>query len=361
MKPRFVICRLAVKRTPYGHGSTLGILVYRDSVHRPPIRLTDTDNICQMSSKPPWAAVIFTSKESLSDLLKTVDATLVAAAGCASVHVMVNGNTLLANELAKAFGARSTVPSGHTPMKIWSIPYGDKANAWNRYVHDIWDGESIAFFVDGYARPNPDALRLLGDSVHANPRAWGGSGVPSVGRSAKALRQNLIVNTGFHGNLCCIKGQVLLQMRTQNVRLPIGIYRTDSLMGAFLCLSLDPAHNVWDDSRIQVDPRASWSFDALRIWHPKDIFTHLKRLARQARGRLEIKAFSDHLEGRQQSPQSLPATGRELVFEWVRCSPAQIKSLYKNRPLTWFAMRSLRKPSNEIPSSLSADLIWARD
>jgi hypothetical protein len=311
-----------------------------------------------MSSNPPWAAVIFTSKESLSDLLKTVDATLVAAAGCASVHVMVNGNTLLANELARAYGARSTVASGHTPVKIWAIPRGDKANAWNRYVHDIWAGESLAFFVDGYVRPNPDAFRVLGDSVHANPQAWGGSGVPSVGRSAKALRQNLIVNTGFHGNLCCLKGDAVSQLRSQKINLPIGIYRTDSLMGAFLCYGLNPASNVWEDFRIHVEPRASWQADPLRLWHPGDILVQWKRLLRQARGKLEVKAFSDHMAVHRRSPATLPVTVHELVLQWAERCPAQVRKLYVANPLTWFAMRALRKTSNETTQCASAKLIW---
>jgi hypothetical protein len=274
---------------------------------------------------------------------------------------MVNGNSMLANELASTFAERSSVASGDTPLKIWSIPRGDKANAWNRYVHDIWDGESIAFFVDGYVQPNPDAFRVLGDSVHANPRAWGGSGVPSVGRSAKALRQNLIVNTGFHGNLCCLKGDAISQLRSQKITLPVGIYRTDSLMGAFLCYGLDPASNVWEDFRIHVEPHASWQADALRLWHPRDLLLQWKRLLRQARGKLEVGAFSDHMAVHRRSPATLPTTVHELVLHWAKLCPAQVRRLYFGNPLTWFVLRSLRNTANDIPRSVSAQLIWSHE
>jgi hypothetical protein len=73
-------------------------------------------------------------------------------------------------------------------LRIWSIPLGDKANAWNQYIHHLWAGQELVFFIDGYVRLNSDAIELLGGAVQSDPQALGGSGVPTVGRSARALR-----------------------------------------------------------------------------------------------------------------------------------------------------------------------------
>jgi len=101
-------------------------------------------------------------------------------------------------------------------LKVWSIHYGDKANAWNQYFHTIWSGEQLAFFTDGYVRLRPDALRLLGNAVMSKESVLGGSGVPSVGRTAKKLTAHMISAGGFHGNFCCVKGCVIYEFKLRN-------------------------------------------------------------------------------------------------------------------------------------------------
>ncbi len=294
-----------------------------------------------------WALVIFASRESTEALRRTLASALVSAHGLASIDVLVNGNSQLASDIAKDVGgldasARHVGTGLQAPrLRIWSIPFGDKANAWNQYIASIWNGETIAFFVDGYVRLNADAIALLGQAVAANEQALGGTGVPTMGWSAKSLRTNLITNTGFHGNLCCIKGVVLEQMRKQAIRLPIGLYRTDSLMGAFLCFAMDPTTHQWEDFRIHVQADASWQIDVARWWHPQDLRAFFRRLGRQSRGLLENRAISEHLVARAQLPQDMPGTACELVRAWsLRCS-AEFHSLWKVNPLVRRAYRQV--------------------
>jgi hypothetical protein len=308
----------------------------------------------------PWTVVIFACRESLSQLRQTLDAARVSAASCAVIHVLVNGNQALARALAQDLTQRQVSAikdEGGPAIKVWSIPLGDKANAWNQAIHQLWAGEEIAFFIDGYVRLNPDAVNLLGNAVAANSQALGGTGVPTMGRSAKALREDLIANIGYHGNFCCIKACTLAQMRHQKIRLPVGLYRTDSLMGAILSYALDPSSHVWEDHRIHVHPKASWQIDPAKWWRLNDLQAYARRYLRQARGTLEKAAFADHLVNRQRSPATLPDTAKELVVEWVSRCPTDYQRLATEHGLVARALQSFQK-SALGSGSPDPQLIW---
>ncbi|OOV07296.1 hypothetical protein [Rhodoferax fermentans] len=312
----------------------------------------------------PWTVVIFACRESLSRLRQTLDAAKVSAASCAVIHVLVNGNQALASALAQELTQRqlsAAKDEGGPAIQVWSIPLGDKANAWNQYIHQIWAGEEIAFFVDGYVRLNPDAVDLLGHAVAANTQALAGTGVPTMGRSAKALRENMIVNTGYHGNFCCIKGHTIGQMRDKHIRLPVGLYRTDSLMGAFLCFALDPSKHAWEDYRIHVHPSASWKIDEAKWWRWRDVRAAVNRHFRQVRGKLENAAFTDHLAKRQCSPAKLPATARELVLEWAMCYPDDFKRITRKNILAKQALAAFQSASLMPSHAIEPALVWHHD
>jgi len=289
-----------------------------------------------------WAIVIFASRESLDTLGRTVRAAQISAKDRASIDVLVNGNVPLALALAKQLCVQPLV-SGTAAVRVWSITLGDKANAWNQYIHHIWSGEQIAFFVDGYVRLNPDAVWLLGDAVAARPDVGGGTGVPRMGRTAEDLRAQMSLEGGFHGNFCCIKACAIEQMRQRRIVLPFGLYRVDSLMGALLNFGLDPARNDWVTARIFVHPQASWQTDPKHWWQTGHLRAHIKRVFRQSRGVLENLALRDHLHVREQSPESLPATASELVIDWVRRCPAQARAALWYNPLARRALADLRQ------------------
>jgi hypothetical protein len=273
---------------------------------------------------------------------------------------LINGNQALADALAAGLVQRQDAPDSarSSPrLKVWSIPLADKANAWNQYIHQLWAGEEIVFFIDGYVRFNADAVELLGTAVAANAQALEGTGVPTMGRSAKALSENMIANTGYHGNFCCIKGDTLQQMRDKQIRLPVGLYRTDSLMGAILCYALDPSCHIWEDYRIDVHPTASWQIAPAMWWQIKGLKACVKRYFRHARGQLENAAFADHLVNRLHPPAELPATAQEMVLEWVARCPTDFQRLVKQHPRNRQAFASFRSASLPPPETCEHQLV----
>lgn len=307
-----------------------------------------------------WGVVLFAARETADVLIRSIDAARSAAVGHTTIDVLVNGNASLATSLAALLAAREAMQS-NGPLRVWSIPHGDKANAWNQYVHHIWRDENVAFFVDGYVQIKPDALGLLAKAMLDDTGFLGGSGVPTQGRSAKGLRINLLVNGGFHGNLCCMKGTVLQRMKQRNIRLPVGLYRTDSLMGAMLAYNLDPSTHEWDDGRIYVHPRATWRFDSKPWWHVATLKGHWSRLQRQARGALENAAFSNHLAKCRLPPEQLPLDSQELVMNWRRHCPDAAQQLLRWHPLRKRALRHLVEQLSVDAKDLVPVLHWDSD
>jgi hypothetical protein len=275
-----------------------------------------------------WGVVVFAARENVRSLCRTLNAVSTAASLCPAstvIDVLVNGNDELATTLSNELQSRSprVCPLGgkSQSIRVWSIPVADKANAWNSYVHSIWNGEGVSFFVDGYARPHPLALNNLGVAVIESDFALGGTGVPTCGRSAPALAASMKKNGGFHGNLCCIGGATLSELKLRGIRIPLGLYRTDALMGALLSFALDPSRHEWDHSRIAVVGEATWDVDPKHWWSIKDIRSQLARLFRQHRGALENEAVKYLLAIRREPPETLPGNAKALLLKWLELDP----------------------------------------
>jgi len=268
------------------------------------------------------------------------------------IDVVVNGNKPLAEGVAAA--ARSQ--TGSKAVRVWHVAVGDKAHAWNQYIYDIWPGSGIAFFVDGYVRVNADAFALVGESMDRSEQALAGTGVPTQGRSADAMRAVMISRGGIHGNLYALRGNTIAELRRRGFRVPRGIYRLDPLVGAVLCFGLDPAKHKWNTQRVVVSPTASWSVPLSSVNSLRDLKTQFNRTVRQARGRFESRSFREHLSVEKRSPESLPETVRELVVGWIRNHPIAALRLAFTDPLSIIALYKLWKQQDwsqkDVPPAL---------
>ncbi len=294
-----------------------------------------------------WSVAIFAAREDVETLSATISAVRVAVAGTekVTVDVVVNGNIGLAEKATALLNPDLTAESG-LHVRIWHIPLGDKAHAWNEYLYRIWPGSDLAFFVDGYARVFPDALRLISAAMNAVPRAMAGTGVPSMGFSARAMRRRMRSESCIYGNLYAVRGQVMQILKARGFHLLLGMYRTDALLNASICFGLDPAKFDWDCSRIVVEWRASWALRPLRFWRPVDIRAYFKRMLRQAEGLLITEAIKQHLAVERKPPESLPGTAAELVNTWLAAFPGRAHRLMLMHPLCWIAVDRIRKPRN---------------
>lgn len=296
------------------------------------------------------------SRESIETLKSTIGATAAASMGRDTViDLLINGNRMLAGECAAWAEASYT---GTARLRVWSIGQGDKAHAWNEYVHRIWPAGRTAFFLDGYARPRPDGLVQLDASLAKAPEAFGATGVPTSGRSAPALRAAMLSGGGFHGNMHAIPARAMAQLRASGFRLPLGLYRTDSLIGSVLMFALDPTTQQWEPRRIVVNGDATWDVPGQADLTIGNIVSQFKRRQRQAQGDLENRAAREHMAVRRRPISQFPTTVRELVLDWIDAHPGEARRLYLKNPLRLRAARRMRAPQDWSAAERPPELLY---
>lgn len=313
--------------------------------------VTPFDGAAAQSPPGNWSAAIIASRESVSTVSECVEAIAVAsrAANTAiTIDVIVNGNAGLAQQAAGL--AHGTVDG--VRVRVWSISRGDKANAWNEYVHQIWDGGVTTFFIDGYVRVNTDALRLLDEGLRDNPECLAATGVPTEGRTATAHRNSMITGGGIHGNMHAIRHSAMEQIRQIGFRLPVGIYRTDSLIGGAMAFRFAPASYPWNVRLCFVVATASWSLINMPTGVYSVLSTYWKRKLRQAQGQLENLAVQEHMAFKQRPPQELPICNKKLVMKYVDDNPAKVRKIIWKNPLVGYALYKVRHsaPVSATPS-----------
>jgi hypothetical protein len=298
-----------------------------------------------------WTVAILSSRETAATLAATVSAALRAVGQQdALFDVVVNGNPALAQAMAQQLDALPLGAAPNAVLRLWDLPLGDKAHAWNTYLHQVWPGSDLAFFIDGYVAVRSDALALLDSGLAARPDAIAATGVPTIGRTARQLRERLLREGGTHGNFHALRGETMRRFRDAGFRLPLGLYRTDALLNSVMALNLDPASHEWDARRVLVHAEATWQLRPLLWYRPADLLTHLRRLRRQAYGEVEKQAFAHHLVGRRRPPSGLPATAHAMVASWIGEARQQVEELFRRRPLLRLAARQL----------LAAQRDWSR-
>lgn len=307
-------------------------------------RVTDAE-----PEQPVWALAVFASRETLDTAVSCLEAAFEAArARYIFVDVLINGNKPLADAMSgdvleeiRLGAARSAT------LRLWFSPRADKANAWNGYVHQIWpEGADCTFFIDGYAWVAKSAFKAMAEMLAGNEKALAVSGVPSEGRSAATLAKRMRTEGGIHGNLYAIGKDTMRDLRRRDIRLPVGLYRTDATLGAVLAFGLDPARGIWDISRIAVCGEATWSLPPpVTDGFFQQAKTHLKRRVRQARGAFENKAIEHHLRHLQRLPEAWPEEVKVLIFSWMAQQPVRAGLLMLRQPVGLFAIMSMRNTS----------------
>ncbi|MEO8482749.1 MAG: hypothetical protein ABI634_11100 [Acidobacteriota bacterium] len=291
-----------------------------------------------------WSVVILSSREDVETLASSIDAARAAVAGRhVVIDVMVNGNARLAEQIAARFAAPASASSASATIRVWSLVMPDKANAWNQYVHHVWPGASVTFFVDGYASANVDALDRLADALDSSKRALAAAAVPSVGRSAAALRDLMMKEPQINGSLYALRGETVRALRSEAVRMPIGLYRQDGLLGSALMFGLDPVAHPWDPDHIVVASGASWTRRVESVWNVRDLANNLDRMKRQALGRFEALAIREHFVDLKLAPSRLPETNAAFLSSWMRRHAAKALTTIARYPFALPALVRLRR------------------
>jgi glycosyltransferase involved in cell wall biosynthesis len=278
------------------------------------------------------AVAVFAHNEE-SNIIRCLDS--LPAAGCpesAKVVVLANGCTDRTAGLVEEYA--STRPN-IVPLVIAK---GDKANAWNIFVHEHAPEAGAVAFVDGDVVPGPRSIALLANALETSPRALVASAVPSTGRSRRAQVEAIISERGVLGNLYAVREELLTRIRRAGIRMPIGFVREDGLIGALAKWDLDPASTQWDDERVLPVQQSTFSFRSIPVWTPAGWRQYFRRRVRYSVGHFETAMLRSVLKTA--GAAAMPQTVEELYA----LSPAPAVDWRGiDTPFDWVAARRIRK------------------
>lgn len=286
-----------------------------------------------------WAVAVFAHNEA-SFLPRCLDALARAGQGqTLDVNVVLNGSTDASPDVAMAAMRRLGLRG-----RIVLIPEADKSNALNQYIHRLRAPAPLHAFVDAYAAVMPDSLRLLAQALRDAPDALGAAAVPSTGRSAALLRQQMLEHPGLHGSLFMLRGGFVERVADLGLRLPLHFYRGDGLLSSMVLHDLDAHGGGWVPGRIVVEPRATWDGPVLRLWRWNDLRRYWRRRLQQARGRLQWPALRQVLyDPAQTGFAALPPEADALTLSWLAEAPAERTPRWWRDPFGALALRRMRQ------------------
>ena len=236
------------------------------------------------------------------------------------------------------------------PLQLYRIRAADKANALNRFIYTQRVPARTYVFVDGYTRITPGSLACLDAALARHPHAMASTGVCLNGRTMRlATRRTLEEGGVLHGQLHALRPDFLDRMVARGIRLPIGMYWGDGLMGSMAAHNLDAMGAPWDNRRIVGVAEAGYEIPQLSVWSPGDIRRQLRRKSRQMRGKLQNLALRDVIY--RLGYEGLPANADDMVRNYLARHGVPVVPLI-NRPFMAHALRELGQAAAPDPASL---------
>lgn len=294
-----------------------------------------------MNVSAPWPVAVFAHNEA-RNIVACLDSLQAASAVPPTCHVLANACTDATESLVRNY-ART-----HPGVHLVSIAVGDKANAWNVYVHEAAPpGQAAYFFMDGDVRATPGALDVMARALEGEPHANGVSALPMSGRGVEAFRRDMLRDRGVAGNLYGLRGVFVERIRARGIHMPVGTIGEDALMGAMLKWDLC-GDTRWDDARVVVAREAGFEFDSVSPWLPREWKKYFRR-----RVRYSVRGYQNKMLGRAIQPagfEALPHHVRELYPQYGDVLKLEWRGV--DTLFDWLAMR-------EIQSSLGVSRVAA--
>jgi glycosyltransferase involved in cell wall biosynthesis len=282
-------------------------------------------------SPQPWPVAVFAHNEA-RNIIACLDSLQAATSHPIECHVLANACIDRTEALVQAYGA------AHPNVHLVPIALGDKANAWNRFVHDVaLRSAGPYFFIDGDVRATPGALDAMTQTLLQHPQANGVSAMPKSGRGVEAFQRDMLKDNGVAGNLYGLRGAFIERIRAQAIRMPIGTIGEDALIGAMLKWDLR-GDTRWDNSRVIVAQAAGFEFDSVSPWLPREWKKYFRR-----RVRYSLRGYQNKMLGRAIQPAgfiALPSEVRDLYSRYPELLKLEWRGL--NTVFDWLAIQQIK-------------------
>ncbi len=200
-----------------------------------------------------------------------------------------------------------------------------------------------------------DALVTLESCLAARPDAVAATGVAANGRPmVRDTERTLTEGSRLHGQMHALRPDFIDRMVARGLRLPIGLYYGDGLIGSMALHDLDPLRNDWEQRRIAGSPVATYEIPELSPFRPRDLKRQFQRKVRQMRGRLENLAIRSIVY--QHGYEGLPEYADDMVTAYVARHGRPAVSLL-DRPFQSLALRQIAAAHRPEASRLTPALL----
>jgi hypothetical protein len=266
------------------------------------------------------------------------------------ITLIVNGSSddsaVLALEAARRRGI---------PIAVYTIAHADKSNAINWFLYTLREPARCYFFIDAYVRIGPGSLASMEACLAERSDAVAATGVATNGRTmSQATRPTLTDGHRLHGQLHALRPDFIDRMVARNLRLPIGLYRGDGLLGSMAMHDLDPLHNEWVPKRIAGSPEATYEIPMLSAFRMRDLRRLFQRKVRQMRGQMENLAIKSvvYVSGY----EGLPEYAGDMVKTYLARQGRPAVAV-PDRPFQAMAIRQIRAGRRPDPKLLEPVLM----
>jgi hypothetical protein len=191
------------------------------------------------------------------------------------------------------------------------------------------------------------------------PEIVAATGVAANGRTmARNTQPTLSWGGHLHGQLHALRADFLDRFVARGLRLPIGIYYSDGLIGSMAMHDLDTIGVEWKTQRIGGSPGAVYEIPVLSPFRFADLKRQFHRKIRQQRGRLENLAIRSIVYDL--NYEGLPEYADDMILGYVEKFGVP-KVAWVDRPFQLLALRQVRNGIRPEPGAKQAVLLRRLD
>ena len=263
----------------------------------------------------------------------------------AIITLLLNGSTDGSEGIARA-----TARTLKHPLRICRIGHADKSNAINHSFYDLRERARLYVFVDAYATISPETIGAFEARLSECPDANVATGLAGNGRNEPKSNERTVRQGGIiHGQLYAARPEFLDRLTAKGLRLPIGLYRGDGLIGYLACHDLDAVGNEWENRRLVGTAGATFMIDQLSPFRWRDIRRQLRRKVRQMRGRIENVAIERIASAH--GFTALPGYADEMIRDYLAGNPLPNAALL-DQPFLAIAVWQHRRAAPPHPDQM---------
>lgn len=280
-----------------------------------------------------WSVAVFAHNEAHT-ISACVEAVLAQRPGRPfPVHVLVNGSRDATESKVRRL-ART-----HPQVVPVTIPLGDKANAWNAYVHTHAPAAALHFFVDGDTTPMPGAFDALARAMDSHPEAMAVGALPGTGRDRVGWSRRMQAFGRLAGCLYALRGSWIEECRASGLRMPVGFIGEDLLLSCLVKERAGPGALMRPDPRLGFAPDARFAFRSMSRVRPGDWLKYAKRLVRYRVRDYRLAMLLGHLASR--GLRGMPDDVAELYR--LQTAPMRYRWSGRSTPIDLLAVWSIRR------------------